>query len=239
MADAIVHSNVDPNQPAEGIVAAAGTGLDFVATAQLILRHLADDIMETEIAAACAVAVDGTRKRQTNRRNGFRKARWATPVGMITLDVPRLRYNGYKPEILGAKVPGEPLANAVVNVQEPDFAWHLAKLGEAIMGHAALASDYTTLARKISDALQPLDDSHQYNAHLATNVEPFPVGQNWDNADNADDAEQRDTEAEIIFSLLDNHSVKRQHMEGWSGLSPSDISPLRPALGSDDMRIAK
>ncbi|MDQ1901620.1 transposase [Paracoccus sp. WLY502] len=73
--------------------------------AREILATVAKHLMNLEVATHCGMRPDEAHAPcRTNRRNGFRRLRWASNLGNIELRVPRLRHGYYTPSFLGAKI---------------------------------------------------------------------------------------------------------------------------------------
>lgn len=65
----------------------------------------AKHVMDLEVATCCTTGHEDLHApRRANRRNGFRRLRWASNLGNIELRVPRLRHGHYTPSFLGVAI---------------------------------------------------------------------------------------------------------------------------------------
>lgn len=73
----------------------------FAQQAREVLARVAGHLMDLEVATHCGLRGGQAHPPcRTNRRNGFRRQRWASNLGNIELRIPRLRHGYYAPSFL-------------------------------------------------------------------------------------------------------------------------------------------
>ena len=78
------------------------------------VRTLAQALREAEVTQVLGAGRYKRAAERTGERNGHRERRWDTPVGSITLRVPRVRDGGYFPTLLEPRRRAERALVAVV-----------------------------------------------------------------------------------------------------------------------------
>lgn len=84
-----------------------------------LLKTLVEKVMTIEMSALCGAGVRERRPGRLNRRNGYRRLQWRTGVGLIEINVPRVRKGSYHPLFLrGSDVSAEEMMMLISQAAE-------------------------------------------------------------------------------------------------------------------------
>ena len=129
------------------------------------LRTIAQALMESEVGQMLDAARYERNEARRAYRNGYRQSAWATPVGDITLRIPKLRKGSYYPHFLDSEA-----AAALVRLLETAFVEGVRDLGPALAElDTLLLAPYD-----VADIAERLDDA-VYNARHSALNDRYPV----------------------------------------------------------------